>query len=295
MTRAGSFAPVSVEIRPATPADVDACARICHDAFNGIAQRHGFTPDFPSPEFAETVIAGLVEHASVFGVVAESDGRIVGSNFLDERDAVRGVGPISVDPSAQGLGIGRRLMEAVIERGREARSVRLLQDAFNTVSFSLYASLGFDAREPIALLRGLPRARTSGEVAVRRMKEADIEECGELCRRIHGFDRNTTLRELLWGSHYVAGRDGRISAYVSAATIWPVSHAVAESEADMRELLLGAAELESQPISFLLPTRQASLLRWGLAEGLEVVKPMTLMSIGAYQDPGGSWFPSVLY
>ena len=286
---------MSVEIRPATPADVDDCARICHDAFNGIAERHGFTPDFPSPEYAETVIASLVQHASVYGVVAASGGRIVGSNFLDERDAVRGVGPISVAPAAQGRGIGRKLMEAVIERGRKAQGVRLLQDAFNTASFSLYASLGFDAREPIALLRGLPRGRPSGDVEVRRMTADDVEECGELCRRVHGFDRKATLRELLWNSPYVAARDGRITAYVSAATIWPLSHGVAESEDDMRELLLGAAREEAQAISFLAPSRQTSLVRWSLDEGLEFVKPMTLMSIGAYQEPRGSWFPSVLY
>jgi hypothetical protein len=39
-------------------------------------------------------------------VVAEIDGRVVGSNFLDERGPVRGVGPITVDPAAQGRGSG---------------------------------------------------------------------------------------------------------------------------------------------------------------------------------------------
>jgi len=28
---------------------------------------------------------------------------------------------------------------------------------------------------------------------------------------------------------------------------------------------------------------------------MRVVKPMTLMAIGAYQEPKGSFFPSVLY
>jgi hypothetical protein len=37
------------------------------------------------------------------------------------------------------------------------------------------------------------------------------------------------------------------------------------------------------------------LLRWGLEEGLRLVKPMNLMALGEYQEPRGSWFPSVLY
>ena len=42
-----------------------------------------------------------IPHPSIWGVVAEIGGRIVGSNFLDERDPIRGVGPITVDPKAR--------------------------------------------------------------------------------------------------------------------------------------------------------------------------------------------------
>ena len=75
-----------------------------------------------------------VPHPAVWGVVAEVDGRIVGSNFLDERDPIVGVGPITVDPASQARGVGKQLMQAVIQRWREtgAPGIRLLQDAFNT-------------------------------------------------------------------------------------------------------------------------------------------------------------------
>ena len=52
-------------------------------------------------------------------MVAEIDGRIVGSNFLDERSPIRGVGPITVAPEGQNSGVGRKLMQAVLERGEE--------------------------------------------------------------------------------------------------------------------------------------------------------------------------------
>jgi hypothetical protein len=70
---------------------------------------------------------------------------------------------------------------------------------------------------------------------------------------------------------------------------------VAETEDDMRALLLGAAALTSEPLAFLLPVRQAGFFRWCLREGLRVVKPMTLMTLGQYREPRGSYFVSVLY
>jgi hypothetical protein len=73
-----------------------------------------------------------------------------------------------------------------------------------------------------------------------------------------------------------------------------MNHGVAQSEEDMKALLLGAAAAVEDPIAFLVPLR-SGLFRWTLAEGLRLVKPMNLMALGEYQEPRGSWFPSVLY
>ena len=53
-------------------------------------------------------------------VIAETGGRIVGSNCLDERSVIAGIGPITIDPSAQNVGIGRKLMQAVMNRANGA-------------------------------------------------------------------------------------------------------------------------------------------------------------------------------
>jgi hypothetical protein len=63
----------------------------------------------------------------------------------------------------------------------------------------------------------------------------------------------------------------------------------------MEALIAGAAVASSEPVSLLLPTRQANLFRWCLSEGLRVIKPMTLMALGDYSEPKGSHFPSVFY
>jgi hypothetical protein len=54
---------------------------------------------------------------------------------------------------------------------------------------------------------------------------------------------------------------------------------VADSE-EMKALLLGAAAMHSEPLSFLLPVRQAKLFRWCLSEDFRAIIPMTLMAMG---------------
>ena len=75
---------------------------------------HNFPPDFPSVEVASGVMSMLLTHPRFYSVVAESEGRIVGSNFLDERSSIAGVGPITVDPAGQNHGVGGRLMQDVL-------------------------------------------------------------------------------------------------------------------------------------------------------------------------------------
>jgi GNAT superfamily N-acetyltransferase len=277
------------------PDDAEACARICFEAFGGLHDHHRFPRDFPALEAASGIINIFIGHPSVWGVVAEQDGRIVGSNFLDERDPIRGVGPITIDPQRQNTGVGRKLMEAVMERGRGAPGIRLLQDAFHMRSLSLYASLGFDVKEPVAVISGKPRGEPIGSVEVRPLTEDDLEECEGLCKKVHGFERTNELRDAIHSfAPFVAAREGRITAYASNVTFWPMAHGVAESDEDMQALLLGAAAAVEEPIAFLVPIR-GGLFRWCLADGLRLVKPMNLMAAGEYLQPSGSWFPNVLY
>jgi predicted N-acetyltransferase YhbS len=112
---------VELSLRPVQSDDVEACGRICFEAFTAISSKHGFPRDFPNVEVATGFIAFVTQHAGFYGVVAERDGRIVGSNFLDERSTIAGVGPITVDPNAQDRGTGKRLMQAVLERADERR------------------------------------------------------------------------------------------------------------------------------------------------------------------------------
>jgi predicted N-acetyltransferase YhbS len=281
---------MSLQLRPATPADAAGAGRICHDAFRAIAERHGFAPDFPSREVATSLLQELVSRPGVHALVAEMDGRLAGSNFLWERDAVAGVGPITVEPGLQNGAIGKRLMRAVLERAqaRGFRAVRLVQAAYHSRSLSLYTKLGFVAREPLAVLQG--NALGTGEA--RAAREVDLEAANALCRRVHGHDRaNELFQAVQAGTASVVERDGRLTGY--ATDVGFFGHAVGETTQDLIALI-HRAKAFSGP-GFLVPMRNDALFRWCLEQGLRVVQPMTLMSLGEYREPQGAFLPSVLY
>ena len=281
-----------VEVRPD---DAEACARIVFEAFGAIHDHHRFPRDFPVLEAAIGMMSMWIPHPAVWGVVAERDGRVVGSNFLDERDPIAGVGPITVDPEGQNAGVGRRLMEEVLERGKDAPGIRLAQDGFHMRSLSLYASLGFDVTAACVLVSGMPQGPYAGGVEARPLTEDDVDECEQLCKAVHGFERTGALRDALQAfAPFVGVRDNRIVAYASTLTFWPMAYGVAESTEDMTGLVHSAAALLEEPLSMLVPLR-SGLFRWSLEQKMRAVKPMNVMSRGEYQEPRGSWFPSVIY
>jgi predicted N-acetyltransferase YhbS len=283
-----------VVIRLATPDDSSACGHICYEAFATLSAKHGFPCDVPAPEAAVGLLSNLFSSPGFYCVVAEAAGRIVGSNCLDERSLIAGVGPITIDPAAQNLGVGRKLMRAVMDRASERcpAGVRLVQAAYHNRSLSLYATLGFDVREPLSCVQGHPRDRHVPGCTVRPAQPADLDACNALSHRVHGFDRGTELAEAIHrNSAKVVERDGRITGYATVLAFY--GHATAQSNLDMQALIASADSFGGPGI--LVPARNTSLLRWCLANGLQVVQPMTLMTIGLYNEPAGSWLPSILF
>jgi predicted N-acetyltransferase YhbS len=283
-----------VLIRRATPRDAAACGKICYDAFSAVNAAHNFPCDFPNPEYAIHLIEGLFNAPGFYCVVAESKGQLLGSNALDERAIVHGIGPITVDPNTQNHGVGRSLMQAVLDRSRElnAAGVRLVQAAFHNRSLSLYASLGFDVREPLAVMQGRTRERSIIGCEVRPATSADLVACNALSRRIHGFDRGADLAHATHqGSALVVERAGRITGYTSGLAFF--GHTTAEANQDLQALLTSVESFGGP--GFILPTRNTELFRWCLSQGLRVVQPLTLMSIGLYNEPARAWLPSILF
>jgi GNAT superfamily N-acetyltransferase len=226
--------------------------------------------------------------------VAESDGRIVGSNFLWEGSSIAGVGPITVDPSSQNGSVGKQMMLDVIQRGRDRQfpGIRLVQAAYHNRSLSLYTKLGFDAREPLSNMHGSPLGIEIPGHHVRKATEADLDGCNRLCFDVHGHTRSAEVLDAIrQGTATVVEHDGRISGYSTILAFF--GHTVGETNEDLKALIGAATEF--QGAGFLLPTRNSEVMRWCLEHGLRVIQPLTLMSLGMYNEPRGAFMPSILY
>jgi GNAT superfamily N-acetyltransferase len=285
---------METEIRKATPGDAKSCGIICYEAFKAIASQHNFPPDFPSAEIAIGLLSKLIAHPGFYGVVAEVDGQIAGSNFLDERGIIAGLGPITIDPALQNRGVGRALMDDSMARvsQRHFPGVRLIQAGYHNRSLSLYTKLGFVTREPLATVQGAPLGVQISGYTVRPATETDLAACNEVCFKVHGHDRSGDVLDAIEdGTATVVEHDGRVTGYATVVGFF--GHAVGETNEELKGLI-GAATTFAGP-GFLLPTGNWELFNWCLDKGLRVIQPMNLMSVGFYNEPAGAFLPSVLY
>jgi len=284
----------SLVVRMARPEDAQECGRICYEAFTKINRDHAFPPDFPSAEVAVGRLLALFSNSGYYCVVGEVDGRIVGSNCMDERSSIAGIGPITIDPNVQNHGIGRRLMTAVMDRARERAvpGVRLLQTTFHNRSLSLYTKLGFHPRELAVVMQGPALRKEIAGCLVRSAAAADFDACNRVCHAVHGHDRKGELKESIAnGTAVVVERGGSVTGYSSVLGFF--GHTVAETTIDIQTLIASAGSFAGPGI--IVPTRNAKLFRWCLENGLRVVEPLTLMTVGLYNEPSGAYLPSIIY
>jgi len=285
---------MSTQIRRTTREDAEICGEICYRAFCGIADQHNFQHEFPSVEAARQMIRPMTSHPGFYGVVAEQEGRIAGSNFLDERSPIAGIPLISVDPEVQNKAIGRQLMQHILDRvgSKGFPGVRLVQNAYHNRSFSLYAKLGFEIREPLSVMVGPPLGGSIPGYSVRPATDADLKSCNELCFSAHGFDRSGELRDAIKdGMASVVEHLDRITGYATA--IGYAGHTVGESNEELKALIL-AAPIFRGP-GFLVPSRNGKLLEWCFSKGFRLMQQSTLMTVGLYNEPKSPYLPSITY
>lgn len=283
---------MSIELRQATAADVPELGRICYEAFKDISESHGFPSDFASAEYAQGVLGMLVQQEDVYSIAAFDGDAAKGSNFINMWGDAAGVGPVSVDLSAQGEGIGRRMMEDGIAHAREQgyESVRLCQDSFNMRSLALYASLGFDTKEPLAYLALSNAGAVDG--AIRPATKDDLPAMDELCKSIYRISRGGECAAFMNIGFPIWVLDrGHIRGYLVGGA---VGHGVAETDDDLLALLAGSGASAPDSHSFL-PLRNGELYRKALAAGHRNVKVMNLMVLGPYEEPQGPFAPSVFF
>jgi hypothetical protein len=135
-------------------------------------------------------------------------------------------------------------------------------------------------------------ASDSPDLTVRPATISDVGPASQLCRSVHGHARERELVDAIGaGSATVVERRGQLRGY--ATDIGFGGHAVAGEDDDLIALIAAAPTITGQ--GFLLPTRNTELLRRCLELGLRIEQPLTLMTRGFYQEPAGSYLPSISY
>lgn len=292
--------------RPGRIEDADKVGKIIFEAFSAVADKHSFPPDFPSVDVARGLASSLLSNPRFYSIVAEDNtsnggedkNSIVGSNFLDERsNIVAGVGPLTIDPKYQNKGTGRQLMINVLERAKNKNfpAIRLLQASYHSRSLALYATLGFEVREPISNMQGKPIQEAILGRSVRAATESDTESCNTICKTVHGHDRNGELQDSIkQGSAKVVLHENKITGYTCGLTFF--NHSVGLTNDDLKALISSATNDDSYGgPGILIPSTNTQLFRWCLNNGLRLVQQLTLMTIGLYNEPAGSYMPSILY
>ena len=109
---------------------------------------------------------------------------------------------------------------------------------------------------------------------------------------MHGHDRHGELCNWIGaGTARVVERGGEITGYATGCGY--LSHAVGRTDEDIIALLADAETIVG--LGVLVPSRNARLMAWCFESGLRLVQQSTLMTIGLYNDPQGSWLPSIGY
>jgi predicted N-acetyltransferase YhbS len=182
--------------------DVDEADRVMRSAFGtylGMADPGGFGGD---AEFVRTRAAA--GHVSAF--VAEREGRVVGSSMVTRWGSFAFVGPVTVDASAWNGGLGRRLMEPVVDELAVwgVTFAGLFTFANSAKHIGLYHRFGFYPRTLTALMgrrvdqhpaQG-PAARTLSARAAPDQVQL-LADIGELCSTVFdGLDLSGEIEAL---------------------------------------------------------------------------------------------------
>lgn len=280
---------MSITIRQAFETDIETCAESMYMAFTTIDQKHGFPSYFTDRNHATQATRNLLTHPHIYSIVATENNRVIASAFMNEKRPIRSIGPVSVHPHYQGHGIGRKLMEHLLNRAQDAPNIRLTQDAFNTTSLSLYTSLGFALVESLVWIEGQFKNTPHHNTQIVSLDTSNYDDCITLCNQVLGFYRGPDDFTEVNGIF----KNNQLTAYATGLSV--DGYTIAQTENDLRTLILGIAAQKLGTLSFLLPTRYTALLLWCIHSGLKIKKPLNLMAKGAYQQPNGFYFPNLLY
>jgi predicted N-acetyltransferase YhbS len=226
------------------------------------------------------------------GIVAERAGRVLGTVMAWRYgDDVATVGMVIVASDAQGQGVGRKLMEAMLGR-LAGRTVVLNATA---AGLPLYEKLGFVETGVIhqhqAIAPGVAEAEEIPGERVRPAGRSD-EGLGDLYSRASGMDRTALFERLAANAHtLVLTRDHHMAGFAQVRRFgrgWLVGPVVAPDPGGAKALILQALRTRAGTFCRLDVTGDSGLSGWLEDLGLPRVDSVRTMVRGRRpdRDPG---------
>jgi ribosomal protein S18 acetylase RimI-like enzyme len=234
-------------------------------------------------------LSRLIGREPVKFLVAEVNGKIIGTTIVDNRGRLGYIRTVMVHPDYRRKGIATRLMKDALSyvlKKRMSRAV-LHVESSNTAAMSVYAKLGFRAFERIAYFVGetgsVSAPEDVGEVKVRPFQKDDLDEVYNLIGasedpkhlRIFDFSKKNLktplLQRLLHFStqkQLVAVLDGRIVGYAETSYTTP-------KQAGSISFIQASAENRSGEIETVLISAGINEVKKGGANRIRAIVPTT--------------------
>ena len=289
-----------MEIRPTTPADLQAQHEVFREAIGEVFRRHSFDPPDPPLEAFVAQQGHLLEHDGERCFVAEEDGRIVGFSAAMARGDTWYLSSLFVAPDHQATGLGQRLLE---RSWGDSYARRLtMTDSIQPVSNGLYARRGLIPTTPVLNLAGRPSntvlqgydphgsgALGSSNTVLQGLEpsEPSAEALAALDLAGYGFPR--AIDHAYWSRHARATlwlRDGEPVAYSYAwanGRIGPL--AALDGAAGAGALRGELARRPGEPSVVAVPGTSAELVGEALAAGLRITGPPALLLLSQPANP----------
>jgi predicted N-acetyltransferase YhbS len=266
----------SLTLRPMTRADIDAATALSREQ----AWPHR------EEDWALFLEAGE-------GIVAERDGRIIGTVMAWRYgEDFATLGMVIVANAAQGQGVGRKLMEAMLHR-LQGRAVVLNATA---AGLPLYKTLGFvetdTTHQHQATAASIPPANATPVERVRALGPDD--HLGDLYSRASGMDRAALLDRLAARARTaVLTRDDQPVGFAQSRRFgrgWLIGPVVAPDQIGAKALILHELGAHAGAFCRMDVTGDSGISEWLEEIGLPGVDTVMTMTLGRRpdRDPGVS-------
>ncbi|WP_193179565.1 GNAT family N-acetyltransferase [Nisaea sediminum] len=200
-------------------------------------------------------------------------------------DRLARIGLVIVAPEAQGRGIGRRLVETLLEDVSPRPIVLLATEA----GLPLYEKLGFAAFDRSVQYQGAYRGTPIQDPRISRVADGTVDEIADFDAAAFGARRDDMLRDLAeTGSTAILTENGQISGYAMSRTFGRgtvIGPLVAATEGDALALFRTLARPGFVRID--CPADASTLIEYLQTAGLEDVGASPVMARGGWTPPSG--------